>query len=466
MFSLIVEGAITVAVIGVVAKYILDWKKSEYRIDNTELAIALGTLLLVVVPLTAWVGTKIAINNQVSFKENWGGFETRADRKTTTCQRDGSCSHCYDCDPYTVRVAYECGGYTGSGKKRRYVSKTCHRNETRYHSCPYTTEEWTFTIDTTLDPYTIASHNLPTDPDEHRWRSGHRVPDSIPSGTPAFWQAARDRLDRGDPGPVTKRVEYDNYILASQSTILKRFSDSIARYKAASLLPPLNHNIHDFYWEDRAYFVGVSPPGSWQPAVNQLDAALGATLQGDLQLVIVDANQVTDPDNYQGALMAYWESPEFEKDALSKNGIVVVLGTVDGQTVKWARAFTGMPVGNEALIVDIQNTLPGTKLDPQSILGHPKAAVSGNGVTVSHPEPQGALERVLWGEHQFARVHMKSRGKGSVGYEYLLRELEPTGWQRFWILFVTVLFACIAWGICIAHGAPAYRSWRSSHYDY
>jgi len=445
MFSLIFEGAIIVMVLGLIAKYILDRRESDYRIDNKELAIASAVLLLVVVPLTAWLGTKIAIHNQVTYNENWGGYELHTNKDVTTCERDGLCHHYYDCDPYTV-----------THKVKDSNGDEHEEEETKYHDCPYTNEEWTFTIDTTVGRFTIADHNLPTNPDAHRWRWSEPVPDRFASGVPPFWTAAKARIDSGQPGPVTARQSYNNYILASQSTILKRFSDSIDRYKTANLLPTINSSVHDVYFSDRVYFVGRSAPGNWQPAINRFDAALGTELQGDVHLVIVDPNKVTDPDNYSGALLAYWQSKAFDKDALSKNGIIVILGSVDGQTVTWARAVTGMPMGNEALLLDIQNKLPGARLDPDSILGHPSAVFAGGGVRVVHTE--GALEQVLWGEHAFKRVRMESHGDDSPGFAYLLRELEPTAWQRFWILFATGIFGAIAWGICIYHGAPRFRS--------
>ncbi len=455
MLSLILGGLLLTLVPGLLLKYFLDKTESEYRIDNLELGIASAGLAFIVVPLVAWGGTKIAIDNVVTYRENWGGYETQVHHLVTTCERDGSCTHDYQCDPY--QVPYECGHTEGTGKDAHYVSQTCYRTE--YHSCPYTTEEWTFTVDSTVGTFTIASHNLPTNPDAHRWRWSESVPGYLPSGVPAFWTAVKQRLESGNPGPVTLRHEYRNYILASQRSILKRFSDSIDRYKSDGLMPDLSQNrIHDFYYADRVYLMGVQPAGYWQAAINRFDAALGNTLQGDLHLVIVDANRVTEPDNYIGAVIAYWQSPQFDKDAFSKNGILVVLGTTDGQTAAWARAVTGMPMGNEALMIDIQNGLKGVKLDPDSVLGHPTVNLQ----TRAWTHTQGALEGILWGEHTFQRIHMESHDKDGAGFAYLLREIEPTGWQRFWILVVTFLFGAVAWGICIWHGVPRFRSYRSS----
>lgn len=448
MITLIFQGAVLVLVIGFIAKLILDRMKSEHRITNKEFAISASVLVVIVIPLIAYLGTKLSIHNQVTYHENWGGIEVNAKWVKTPCVRDGNMRHYYKGDPYVVPVPYECGSYQGEGKNRRYVSKTCYRNETRYHDIPYTTEEWTFEVETTLGTYVIADRNLPTDPNKYRYRQWVSVPDDLPSGIPQFWQEAKNRLDRGDPGPVTARRSYDNYILASQSTILKRFNNSVDGYTKAGMLPAINSNVRDFYYSDRVYPVGVSLTPDWQQSINRFDGCLGSTLQGDLHLVIVNANKVSNPDNYFGALMAYWQSKTFEKDALSKNGIVVVLGSKDGKTVDWARAGTGMPMGNEAMLLDIENTLRGRALNADSILGKPKAVLTNGKVQLVHT--QGALEKVIWGDHAFKRVRMNSHEEdGSVGYTYLLRELVPTGWQHFWILFVTFVFGCGAWLICI-----------------
>jgi hypothetical protein len=460
MFSLILEGALLVMVLGIVAKVVLDKMEHELRIDWVEFGIASAVLLLLVVPLTAWVGTKMAISSQVTFEENWGGFEVRVVKETIDCYRDGPMKHSYRGDreervTYTDEPVYDSKGRQTGTRRVKHV-------EVIYHDIPYTNHEYTYKVVTTLGTFTIADRNLPENPNSDRYRWLVAVPD-FPGevGTPPFWTAAQQRIASGDPGPVTARRDYANYILASHRSILLRYSPSVDTYKKDGLLPAFNTKVHDFYSEDRVYFVGVQPPGDWQSAINRFNGAFGIELQGDLHLVIVDANKVQDGDDYTMAVVAYWLSTkDFDHNALSKNGLVVVLGTADGgQTVKWARASTGMPEGNESLLVDIQNQLKGAKLDPQSILGRPKATVVGDGVTVNHPDPKGVLEQAVWGPNKFTRVHMGKPGQaGNVGYSYLLREVEPTGWQRFWVIFVTFIFGCIAWGICIYHGAPAYRN--------
>lgn len=424
----------------------------QWEISVKEYLICSLVMCLLVTPLTLWGGRQLAISNQVTFNENWNGWETNAVWFKTTCYRDGSCRHCYDCDPYTVPVPYECGSTDSKGN---YQSRTCYRDEIRYHSCPYASEEWYFGVRTTLGEYVIAGANVPTDPQNHRYRRWTPVPSWLPSGIPDRWTEVKRRLDAGNPGPVTKRMTYENYILASQTNIIRRYNDSIDGYLKANLLPAIHSDVYDFYYLDRVYPVGVNLSGDWQAAINRFNAALGTSLQGDLHLVVVDSGKVTNPDNYLGAIMAYWQGDKFERDALSKNGIVIVVGTKDGKTIDWARAATGMPIGNEHLMVQIQSDLKGAALDPKSLLGNPVAKVlSDDKVSVSTSD--GLLEKIVWGANKFTRVHMKPRD-GDGGFAYLLYELEPTTGQKAGILFAVLFFGCIGWFICIMVGDPGRR---------
>lgn len=447
MLTMIFVGSLLVLASGLVAKYVTDQRQSQYTITWGEYTIASIVMLAIVIPLTSWAGFAIAYSNAVTYQEFWNGYELVAQWDKTKCERDGWCQHSYNCDPY--QVPYDCSYYTGSGKDRRRVQQTCHRTE--YHHCPYTTEEWTFIVKSTVGDFTIASHNLPTNPDSHRWRSYVAVPSGYESGIPWFWQDAKNRLDANKPGPVTVKQGYQNFILASQHTILHKYSADIERYKKEGVLPKLSSSVDGFYAANRVYSVGTQPPGNWSKALEYFNSALGFELQGNLYLVIVDSSKVSDPDTYVWALSAYWQSPEFAHEALSKNGTVVVLGSKDGQTVEWARAATGMPKGNEALLIDIRNKLPGTKLDPESVLGTPKAELSGTSVRVTHGE--GALEKVMWGANKFERIHMKD-------YKYLSHEIEPTSGQKNWMYVCILLFGAIAWGICLYVGPQTFHRIR------
>ena len=455
--QMIIIGALIVLGIGLAAKLFLDKKESPYRITLGEYAIAGGVMLALVIPGTTWLGYKMAFDNAVTYEEYWGGQELKAEWQKIKCERDGAAAHTYRCDPYKVLVTYDCSYYTGSGKDRRRVSKTCTRWETRYHSCPYVTEEWTFLVHTTLGTFTIAANNFPTDAENYRYTSpkgySEPPPSNVQRGIPAFWQQAKDRLDANKPGPVTVRKEYDNLILASQHTILKKYSQDIERYKKQNMFPTISSTVRDFYMADRVYFVGLNPDPRWQWHINYFNGALGLELQGDLHLVLVNADQVSDPENYAAALAAYWQSPERQPNALSKNAILVVLG-VKGDKVEWSRATTGMPRGNEAMLIEIRDQLKGAPYDPRSILGVPRGELTNDGkVRIVHGPDQGALESIIFGANKFKRVRM-------TDYQYLAHEIEPSDGQKNWIYFFVVLFGLIAWGICIKVGTPAIRSRR------
>src|SRR6185369_11585011 len=110
MLTMILFGSLIVLAIGFIAKFVLDKKGSELRITVTEYAIASAVMLAIVIPLTSWIGFKLAFNNAVTYNEYWNGIETQAEWVKIPCGRDSGAQHTYSCDPYRVRVSYECGG--------------------------------------------------------------------------------------------------------------------------------------------------------------------------------------------------------------------------------------------------------------------------------------------------------------------------------------------------------------------
>lgn len=459
MFTLILIGALITALMGVALKFFFDKKSAsaENKITNTEFGVAMAVMLVLVIPFTAWIGIKVAIHNQVTYNENWNGWEVQAQVLRKSTSEDGFMRH------YWIETREETywddEEYTDS--KGQKQTRRVQKKKNVDHKIPYTTEEWDFVVHTTIGDVTIATGYLPENPNKYRFRWLVSVPEwkyESTTGYHPYYLTVKDRLDHNNPGPVTLRMTYDNYILASQSTILQRFNDSIDKYKTAGLLPKINSQVTGYYDADRVYFVGgVSGTGDWRNAGRRFNSALGQTLQGDLHLVIVPADKVLDRDNYIGALAAYWQSPEFGKDALSKNGILVVLGARDGK-VAWAAATTGMPMGNEHLMLEIRNSLQGTPVDAEALLGNAYATLQGDGVQVHNT--QGALEKIIWGKNKFQRVHMTDKSGNGVGYEYLLKELQPTTGQQVGILFVVFFLSGIAWGLCIYLGPDTYRQIR------
>jgi hypothetical protein len=454
---------IAVALAGLAVRAILEARGSDARITWREYAIGMAISPVVAI-LVAWAGWVGARNSQLAFTEYWNGWEVAAVKSATTCERDGSCRWDYQCDPY--RCSYECGGYEGSGKNRRYVSRTCWK--TCYHQCPYVDSEYHYTVATTLGSYTIAGNVFPENPQTHRWRASESIPQDVINGAgvgdPPFWVSANTRCLASQPGPVTARKSYQNFILASDRTLMKEHSGDIKGYQAKNLLPTLQHGIQAFYYADKVSFVGWQPSNRivWQDALARLNGALGVELQGDLHLVIIKDEAVTvNPERYVLALKAYWQDKEsWHADTLSKNAVVVVLGTADGLTVSWSRLFTGMPLGNEKLIVVMRDGLKGQPLTPESLIGPPVGQRDAKGV---HYPPQGqtsVLQRFLWGlddpTTKFARVKMSGKD-GKSGFLYLRNEIQPTTGQLWAIIIVTFLFGCGVWVWAAVHFDPSER---------
>lgn len=460
MLGLIIWIVAISAIVGLVIKFGLDRVGSGYEITWVEFGVALVAISLVTAPLSAWAGWNMAKNSKLSFNEYWNGYELDTSSKEITCSKNGPCHHEYDCDPYTHIHTRTVTDSKGNSRTETYT-------ETHWNSCPYASHEYSYYVDTTLGEYTIADHIFAENPRE--WRSGSGIPSGVERGIPPLWQAATDRVAAGDPGPVTKRMSYDNYILASDASILKEYSDTISKFQEAGLLPPVQNDVRDHYFADKVYFVGTNSTdrATWQERLAYLNAGLGTELQGDLHLVIV-ADDLADeaPDDYVKSLKAYWSDPrEFGDDSISKNSIIVVLGTESGVTVDWARATTGMPQGNEGMLLALQNELEGLRLDPEDIVGD----VGGDffyeedegerekEVRATHGT--GALETILWGLEdeatRFQRVSMTSNDEGDVGggFLYLDSEIQPSGGQRGLIIFVGTLFAALAWVGVALYGA-------------
>jgi len=463
MFSLFILAVFAAAIAGLAVKFLLDRIQSERNITWKEYAIGMMVITLLLAPSVTFLGWKVAKSNNLSFNEYWNGWEKSVAWEVVPCSRDGPCVHVYDCDPY---VHIHTRTHTDSDGKTQTENYT----ETHYHSCPYTSEEWNFGIDTTLGFYSVASHLLPENSQFHRWRASETVPRWVISragaGFPEFWTAAKARIDSGKPGPVTKRMTYDNYLLSSDQTILKEYSDTIKEFLSANLLPQVQSGIHNFYYANKVYFVGYAPKdvNAWQRSVMYINGALGAELQGDLHLVITKNQTISrNPDAYILALKAYWSDKKvFGDNTVSKNTIIVVVGTEDGEHVSWSRAITGMPMGNEHMLVALRNELKGLSLMPDLLVGDVRGEfyteIKEEGrsekLKVRGVHDGGKIERIFWGldnpQTKFKRVSMKE-------FSYLDGEIELKGSQKFWIAFVTFIVCMPVWVALIAIGE---RSWR------
>lgn len=412
-------------------------------------------------------GKNIYQNQTSKFNEYWNGFETAAYANETTCVKDGSCRNTYQCDPYLVTVMHTTTVPDGKGGT---TTQSYPVVETHYHDCPYSTQETSYYVDSTIETFTIARSVMTGEP----FRAYER---SIPGGrqgAPQAWVEAKNRVDAGKPGPVTVVKPYKNYILASQDEFFEKYSDQVDSLKEKNLLPTPANGTYLSYYADKAYRVGdvnLAPDAfiKFKTDLAYLNGAMGDDLQGDLHVVFVASDVETGKDDYLNALMAYWQSEELERNALSKNAVVVVLGiSEDGKKVDWAKAETGMPIGNEALFTAIASKMKDAPVD-ENLLGRPSYNISTGEIVHS----KGLLETVLWGESGFERVSMTANEEGDngTGFEYLLAGMNPEGWALFFIGFVNVLLGAglmilVSW-LIISRKVPSdLVHWKKTGYFY
>jgi len=478
----------------IVAAGVFLWKTEALHLTGF-VGIAL-IALLIPAPVYGAV-TAIAKADQTTFHEYWNGFETGTSSQSVECLRDGACTHEYNCDPYTV---VETEYYTDSEGDRQSRTVT----KTKWHDCPYSSEETSYYVDSTLRTFTIASHLMTGAP----FRAGKAIPNGQVLTAPAEWLEAKARVDAGKPGGVTMVSDYTNYILASERSLFNRYSDRIDELKAENLLPSISAGVQGSYKASKAYFVGNVDGVDTAAIVSNiqnLNGAVGAELHGDLHVVFVDTNLISlDKEDYSNALIAYWQSKDnFGRDALAKNSIVLIVGvegyvkpevveapadvtsvedagvTIEGETepeaapeifeptiaegtpvVAWAEAFTGMPVGNEALLTQFSSELPETVID-KNFIGNPTYNVtSGN---VVHTD--GVVENILYGVNTFARVSMTSEDSDDegTGFAYLGEDWEPDVGTLIWFYSISaVLFL----GILVGAFALSTSLTSSNRYDF
>jgi hypothetical protein len=391
------------------------------------------------------------------YHEFLNGSIVSVDMSVQPCSEDGSCIHTEDCDSYQVpqtNYTYDSkGNVTGS-----YITYV-----TKYRSCPEATNEYTYTVTDTFDnTYTIGDHIFAANP--AKWRSDIDIDGSVPRGVPQQWQHAHDSLARGDSDPVTVPHTYANYILASESTILRAHSDDIKRLRAKNLLPLPTPNpqdpIYNNYVADKAMFVGFRPGNlpTWEDTLMRFNAGLGMTLQGDLHIVAIRDSVlrgIASPDAYVGALQAYWLN-DLAKFAFPKNGIMIVLGVDDaGSRVIWARAQTGMPIGNGAMLTALQLRLEDVPFDPDTVIGTTDAHVSpitASRLSVDYTFANGIIEQTITTDFPFERACMnctsaadKKRGQTGHGFVYLESEIPLSTGGAVLTTFIDLLILAVLW---------------------
>jgi hypothetical protein len=446
-------------------------------------AVALIVALISPFPVHAIV-MSVAKSDKQTYHEYWNGYETDARAVSTTCVRDGSCVHEYNCDPYT-QVYYDTV-QDADGKGTHQERKT----RTVYHDCPYSTQETTYLVDTTLNTYTVGD-SLMTGA---QYRFGTGIPGGRVTHAPAQWSAVKHRIDIKKPGGVSKVNSYKNYILASEGTVFKRYSDEIDELKSKNLLPSPSAGIGQYDDAIKVSFVGNVhgiDKKTIRDNLNSLNGAVGSDLNGDVRMVFVNSSAVGNTEDYGNALMAYWQSSKtFGRDALAKNAIVIIVGVEKYKTpskasestesvvvptttptaptvteqpaqpvikdgspvVAWTKAYTGMPIGNEALLTQLQSDLKGDVID-KNFIGNPTIDLG----TKQTIHTDGKIESILFGTNKFDRVSMsaKDSNDSGSGFNYLADEWQPdTGaWTWFFVISTIVFLLVLGGGFFGANSA-------------
>lgn len=413
------------------------------------------------------IGLSAAQTGAVSgYHQFLNGSLVSADVNVTHCDRDGSCVHEDNyCDSYTD---IETETYTDANGKTQTRTKLV----TKYHSCPQMTEEYTYTVaDNFGNRYTIANHIFAENPTQ--WRSkgvDMSGSGSVPRGVPPRWQQFKTDIDAGDADPVTVPNTYSNYVLGSEATILKASSQDIKQLQKAKLLPLHTANmnkdpIHDDFNADKVSFVGMSAPANaatWQQALMRFNAALGMRLQGDMHLVVLKASSLPSnisEESYLNALKAYWLN-DLGKNALAKNGIMLVLGLDEtGAKIQWAKAATGMPVGNNEMVQGLQNELEGVSFDPDKLFGNTKASiVESNGKKKpTYTIGEGIIPQVVMVDFPFKRACMgckSAEDKGQQGFIYLQTEIPLAGSDLVITDVLYVVTIVVLWGVVLFWAYP------------
>ncbi|HEY8886670.1 MAG TPA: hypothetical protein VIM31_04205 [Candidatus Microsaccharimonas sp.] len=502
ILALLITAAI-VAVSGLALKYFVPMilRDSNWSISWREFIAGLIVAYLVAMPAVFIAGKALSTADALRYEEFRNGVETSTTVNVEACEpgESGSnaasghsnCENEYNTgETYTYTEIYYVtvdDGCDAKGENCKSHQEMRTRTEVAFIYNPYATKEYTYTVTDSLGGSYTFPYAYVKDGEGY---GGKAIPADIPRGDPADWTSAKKRLDEGNPRPVTRLFDYNNYVLASHDDLLKPFSKNVKRYLKEGILPQHTKNIttnplHGFNnsTADKVSFVGVkvSNPKAWQASLMTFDAALGSKLQGDLHLVLIDSSLVDNSTDYLNALKAYWLGDDLGRRAIAKNAIIVVAG-VQGDTIKWGMASTGMPFGNEVMLRGIVNFLPNTPLNPKQVIGDPHTVVTPSqggkdDVAVTLSDKPGVLERVVLQDFPFQRACMDCKNDGKqIGYANLVVDIEPKPWQFGIMIGIVSLLALVWWFIAgryeFFNWIPGFKSSRndedndsSSSYD-
>lgn len=471
MLVTVLVAIVAVALVGLAVKLLVPRLNDRGEVSWPEYAAVMVAVVAIVAPSVSLIGEKLSVANIVRYEQFVNGVETQAVDQVRTCT-DGRRGFNGPPDNTNCEYSYASDWYT-------WTSESCTTNSDGEISCttlahhetvysPYLKREHIYSVEASMGGggapkpyrYGVYADSNPEPFDQ----STPSLPDSVPRGVPADWLEAKQRIEIGDPRPVTMLANYDNYILASKDETLIDYSDQIPEYIEAGLLPDPSHNhmsepMHGptKMRADKVAFVDVATDNiaAWQDSVMRFNAALGMELQGDLHVVVVSDKSVSfdQATSYIGALKSYWQSDAYGKRALAKNGVILVLGT-DGQSITWAEATTGMPFGNQNMSQWVRDWLPGTALEPEAIFGRPvtvitpgidKKQFTSEHFSVAHNQPLGVFENIIFEQAPFKRASMSCDDEDCVGFKSWLSKIEPSLTQKTMIVMTISLIALIMW---------------------
>jgi hypothetical protein len=476
-----IVSTILVVVIGLIFKLWLDRSQNRnsygaadaLRITAAEFLVVGLVSAIIVAPVINNIGDKLSTDNILRYEELVNGVETLPVDHVTKCRAgtsgpsagygDSNCEKVYASGSYSYtdtcyRSVTE--HYTDADGKPQsrtvQESYSCTKSETIYS--PYATQEHSYWIEASakfkkLDTFYFPGVYLDADPQPYGRKA---IPRKLLRGPPADWVDAYQHWVAGTPRAVTAMNTYDNYILASGNETLKTYGGRIEQYRKAGLFrdhtagilkDPLKGPTQSH--ADKVSFIGVNVPNAaeWQRSLMQYNGACGPKLTCDLHVVLVDCLKVTaeNASSYTQATKAYWQGPVFGKRAIAKNAVILILGVCDNSRIAWAEATTGMPFGNKLMAQELKDSLPGTPLNPRSIFGSPQAVINGSTVTVTHPEPLGIVENIMFNKVPFKRARMECNDGTCIGYKDLVDQIDPTKKQKSAMILVVILIACVLW---------------------
>lgn len=454
---------LTSIVAALIAGAIVAWLAHAYDLQSyigrpnriTAPEFVLGTVATIAVAMivTMWIGPSLSRNSAINgYKEFYNGSVTQARVAPDKCERDGSCSHTYVCDTEYIHHPAQ---YDSSGRQTSAAY-----TEVIDHHCPYATYELDYVLDDNLGrTITIGDNYFEANPQP--WRGGRSIPGDVPREAPARWITADQNVKAGMSDPVTGVFKYANFILASESDLYEEYSDNIAEYQKSGLLPKHTAKLGDDVLYDysmqatKLQAVGglkVANISQWNDRLMRLNAALGSDLQGDMHVVLMPANKVSNPDDYIAALKSYWMS--LGKWSISKNGIILAIGvSADGKTVEWSRAATGMPEGNGGMEEALKSRPKGVPFSPNVLFGNVSTSIHKNGnklkVRYDH-NSAGLVGKTILIDFPYKRPCMKCEDAGDEGTGYVeLKDLVPvkTGAKIFMFFVVLFLSLGIWWAL-------------------